>query len=159
MADYRFLTIWHLDAPIEKVWDAIIHSERWPDYWKAVESVVELQVGEPSGVGNIRRFTWKTPLSYKLAFDTCIQRIDAPVLMEAVAHGEVEGMGLWELEAVENGTIVRYTWTVKTTKVWMNLLAIFIRPLMEWNHNVIMQQGGKAMAQLLNAHLLKNESY
>ena len=158
MDKYNFLTIWEIEAPIEKVWDILIHSEQWPNWWKAVESVVEIAPGEPSLIGNIRRFTWKTPLAYKLAFNTRITRIQPPKLLELVANGEVEGVGLWELEAVEQVTIARYTWTVNTTKPWMNILALFMRPLMEWNHNEIMRQGGEGIAKLLGARLIANKS-
>ncbi|WP_421657762.1 SRPBCC family protein [Leptothermofonsia sp. ETS-13] len=155
MANYQFLTIWELDAPIETVWDALTHSERWPGWWKSVKQVVELEAGSSDGLGNVRRFTWKMPLSYTLTFETCVTRIEPPNLMEARAIGEVEGVGLWELSTTSQGTEVRYTWNVKTTKAWMNVLALFIKPLMEWNHNAVMQEGGKGLAQLLGVRLLK----
>lgn len=158
MASYKFLTIWEIEAPITQVWDVINHSEQWPSWWNAVESVVEIAPGEPSGIDNIRRFTWKTPLAYKLTFNTRITRIQPPNLLELVANGEVEGIGLWELAAVDKVTIARYTWTVKTTKPWMNILARLIRPLMEWNHNEIMRQGGEGIAKLLDARLIANKS-
>ncbi|BAY09560.1 SRPBCC family protein [Calothrix sp. NIES-2098] len=158
MANYSFLTIWEIETPIDKVWDVIIHSERWPSWWKAVESVVEIEAGEASLIGNIRRFTWQTPLSYKLTFDGCVTRIEPPKIMKAVASGELEGVGLWELEEVDGVTTVSYTWTVTTTKPWMNALALFIRPLMEWNHHEIMRQGGEGIAQLLSARLISNLS-
>jgi uncharacterized protein YndB with AHSA1/START domain len=158
MAEYQFVTRWHIAAPIEQVWDALIHSEDWHSWWDAVESVTELEPGEPDGSGNRRRFVWKTPLSYKLAFDTRVARIQAPVMMEAVAIGDVEGHGLWEMSTTDRGTEVIYTWTVRTTKPWMNYLAAIARPLLEWNHNVIMRQGGKGLAQWLQAELLEMES-
>ena len=35
LADYRFLTTWLVDAPIERVWDVIYAIERWPEWWPA----------------------------------------------------------------------------------------------------------------------------
>jgi uncharacterized protein YndB with AHSA1/START domain len=159
MTDYRFLTIWHLEAPIESVWDAINNYQCWPNWWKAVESVVEVKGASDSQTESVWRFTWKTPLSYKLMFNSHITQINAPVLLELVARGDLEGVGLWELEGGMESTIVRYTWTVKTTLVWMNILAVFIRPLLEWNHNAIMQQGGEGLAKHLNARLIRSESH
>ncbi|MGA7933692.1 MAG: SRPBCC family protein [Kovacikia sp.] len=64
MAEYKFVTRWHIAAPIEQVWDAIVHSEDWAQWWKAVASVEELETGEADGIGNIHRLVWKTPLKY-----------------------------------------------------------------------------------------------
>ena len=38
---------------------------------------------------------------------------------------------------------------VRTTKRWMNLAAPIARPLFKWNHDIVMQQGGKGLACLL----------
>jgi uncharacterized protein YndB with AHSA1/START domain len=154
MAEYQFVTRWHIAAPIEQVWNAITHSKDWHLWWSAVDSVVELEAGEPGGLGNVRRFVWKTPLSYTLAFDTRVTQIQAPVMMEAIATGDVEGRGLWQLSTTDRGTEVYYTWTVRTTKQWMNYLAAIARPLLEWNHNVIMRQGGNGLANWLDTELL-----
>lgn len=158
MAKYKFVTRWHIAAPIEQVWDAIVRSEDWIQWWKAVDSVEELELGEADGMGNVRRFVWKTPLRYTLTFKTRVTRIQAPVLLEATATGDAEGHGLWELSTTERGTEVVYTWTVRTTQRWMNTLAAIARPLLEWNHNIIMEQGGRGLAAYLKAELIENHS-
>lgn len=38
-AHYRFLTTWVVDAPIEPAWDVINAIERWPEWWRGVQSV------------------------------------------------------------------------------------------------------------------------
>lgn len=157
MAEYKFITRWHIAAPIEQVWNAITDFEDWPLWWDAVDSVGELDPRETNGV-HMRRFVWKTPLSYTLTFDTRIVVMQAPVKMEAIAIGDVEGHGLWELSASDRGTEIYYTWTVRTTKRWMNFLAAIARPLLEWNHNAIMRQGGRGLAQRLQAELLDMDS-
>lgn len=157
MSDYEFVTIWRLDAPIEQVWDAIYHSERWPSWWKGVLSVTDLKPGNTEGIGSARRYVWKSQLPYKLEFDMEVTRIEAPHLMEGRASGEVEGMGLWELSQDGDITTAQYTWKVHTTKAWMNLLAPIGRPFFEWNHNVVMGWGGEGLARLLNAQLLDSK--
>lgn len=157
MAHYHFVTIWQIDAPLNQVWEALIHSEQWPSWWKAVEQVVELEPGQPNGIDNIRRYTWKTPLSYKLTFTTRTTCAEAPIRIEGIASGDVEGMGIWQLSPTEQGTAVRYTWQVETTQPWMNALAKLIRPLMEWNHHQVMQQGGEGLAQFLGTRFVGME--
>ena len=34
MSDYEFVTIWNFDAPLERVWEIIKHSESWSEWWK-----------------------------------------------------------------------------------------------------------------------------
>ena len=76
-------------------------------------------------------------------------------LLEGVASGDVEGTGCWRFSADGLITEVRYDWTVRTTKLWMNALAHLTRPLIDWNHDGIMQEGGEALARLLHAKLIE----
>ncbi len=158
MSDYRFVTIWEVDAPLQEVWDLIVDADQWPSWWKAVEQVVELKPGQPDHLGNLRRYTWKTPLSYTLTIDMRVTRFEPPVLLEGIASGDVEGRGLWQFSSTGPRTVVHYTWNVRTTKPWMNLLALLIRPVMEWNHNAVMRQGGEGLAQRLGTRLIRMET-
>ena len=147
---YEFVTIWRFDAPIEKVWNAIKQSENWSDWWKGVIKVVELKAGDADGIGKIIRSTWRSALPYTLEFDSEVVRIEELKLIEARAFGELEGIGLWTLTAEnENQTSVRYDWKVKTTKAWMNYLAPIAKPFFRWNHDTIMNWGGRGLAKKL----------
>jgi uncharacterized protein YndB with AHSA1/START domain len=155
---YEFVTFWRFDAPVEKVWDAIKHSESWNEWWKGVLKVVELKEGDADGVGSIRRSTWKSKLPYTLEFDSEILRVEPMTVIEARAFRELEGTGLWTLTAEDaNTTLVRYDWKVKTTKSWMNFIAPLAKPFFKWNHNVIMNWGGEGLAKKLNCRLLESK--
>src|SRR5262245_55909437 len=149
MADYSFLSIWQVDAPIERVWEVIHDSPRYPQWWKYVASVEQLSPGDSHGIGAIQRYRWTTALPYSLVFESRVTRSEPPHLLEATAVGELDGLGRWELEAEGVGTAVRYTWNVRTTKPWMNLLAPLARPAFAWNHDVIMREGGEGLARWL----------
>lgn len=149
VAEYTFVTTWSIDAPIDAVWDAIYHSERWPQWWKGVESVVELKPGDAQGVGSVRRYVWKSQLPYRLAFEMRVTRVERPVRLEGAATGELEGTGRWDLSRDGEHTVVRYTWNVRTTRPWMNVLDPIARPVFSWNHHVVMRWGGEGLARLL----------
>ena len=152
MSDYEFVSVWRLDAPIDRVWNEIKSSERWSEWWKGVISVVELKEGDEDGLGSIRRSTWKSALPYKLEFDSEITRIEPLKLIEARAFGELNGLGLWQFfDEGEGKTRVQYDWRVKTTKPWMNLIAPLARPFFRWNHDVIMRWGEEGLKQRLAA--------
>jgi hypothetical protein len=72
-------------------------------------------------------------------------------LLEGVASGDVEGIGRWTFSPSDEITAVRYDWRVRTGRGWMNLLAPVARPLFEWNHDYVMQNGGEALARRLGA--------
>src|SRR2546422_5219519 len=114
MAGYSFTTRWHLEAPIEDVWDAIFHVERWPSWWKGVESAVELEPGGADRLGSLWRYTWKSVLPYRLSFDMRLTRVEPPVALDGTAAGELAGQGLWRLFRGGEGTLIRYEWNVMT---------------------------------------------
>ena len=157
MTEYKFLTTWVFDAPCDRVWDIIVDYNNFPNWWPAVAEIRRLSDGDATGKGSIWTMIWKTPLSYTLSFTSTITTVEPPHRLELYAVGEVDGTGRWELSETETGTQVCYYWTVKTTKLWMNLLALLFKPVLEWNHNAIMKQGGQGLANQLGAKLVHAE--
>lgn len=150
MSDYEFITIWNIDAPIERVWDVIEAADAWPEWWKGVLAVTELKKGDENGVGSIRRTVWRSALPYKLEFDSEVLRVEKLKLIEARAFGELDGHGLWQFEAAGgDSTRIQYDWRVRTTKAWMNLLAPIARPFFRWNHDTIMRWGEEGLRKRL----------
>jgi hypothetical protein len=153
MASYSFLTTWVLDASRDDVWDAIYAVERWPEWWRGVRSVQKLEPGDADGVGALYRQEWRSVIPYPVRFEARITRIELPHLIEADASGELAGTGRWRFFAGRE-TAVTYEWDVRTTRAWMNAVAPVARPVFRWNHNVVMHQGGRGLADLLGAKLL-----
>jgi hypothetical protein len=156
MNEYSFSTLWHLDAPVETVWDAIVSTQMHPRWWPLIERVIETVPGEPSGVGSTRRYIWRTRLPYKLSFDIHVTRVDRPVLLEGLVSGEVEGIGRWEFESHGATTIIRHSWNVRIAKRWMNLLAPAIMPVFAWNHKQVMKAGADGLARFLGVRLISS---
>jgi uncharacterized protein YndB with AHSA1/START domain len=155
MARYEFLTTWCLEAPIERVWEALYESERWPDWWQGVERVQILEPGDAQRVGELSRYTWRSRLPYELEFDMRTTRVERPFLVEGSAQGELSGQGRWRLFEGRGATAVTYEWRVETTARWMNVLAPLARPVFAWNHDVVMRNGGEGLARRLGVRLLE----
>ena len=151
---YAFLTTWLIQADREAVWDVIDDVLAWPQWWRGVVSVAELEPGDEDGVGSLGRYVWKSRLPYRLEFDMRTTRVERPVYMEGSAAGELAGAGRWRLFEEDAATAVLYDWEVETTSRWMNALAPVAKPLFAWNHDVVMRQGGEGLARLLDARLL-----
>ncbi len=154
MADYHFVSTWQIQAPIERVWEEIYHAERWPTWWKYVAGVEELEPGAADGVGKRMHLLFRTRLPYTLGFDVCVTRVQPPSELDAEARGELEGTGRWRLCQADGGTLIRYTWDIRTTRWWMNLLAAVARPAFSWNHHELMSTGGESLAARLGAELV-----
>lgn len=152
--NYRFVTTWRIEAPLQAVSEAICYSMNWPHWWSNVERVEEIAPCDAQGIGGVRRYTWRGNLPYSLTFDIRVIHFEPLAVIEGVASGDVEGQGRWSFSTDGAVTIVRYEWQIRTTRAWMNLLAVFARPIIEWNHNAVMQQGGMALARKLNARLV-----
>ena len=157
MAGYEFLTTWVLDAPRDRVWEAIWESERWPEWWRGVERVVELEPGDDGGLGKRSRYTWRSRLPYDLDFEMTTTRVERPLLLEGEASGELAGLGRWRLFEEDETTAVVYEWNVHTTRRWMILLTPIARPIFAWNHDYVMRNGGQGIARLLGCRLLAGD--
>lgn len=115
--EYRFVTLWSIEAPLETVCETISRSLTWPQWWRSVESVAEIAPGDAEGFGRVLRFTWRGRLPYRLTFDVRIVEIKPLVAVAGVANGDVEGTGRWSFSVQGNITHVRYEWHVRTTPI------------------------------------------
>jgi uncharacterized protein YndB with AHSA1/START domain len=152
------VTQWHLEAPIERIWEALFDPEEWPRWWRYVEAVVELEKGDAQGIGALRRYTWSSRLPYRLSFEMRTTALAPLSFIEGVATGDLNGTGRWQLREFGQTTRVQYVWTVTTAKGWTNLLAPILAPVFAWNHNQVMREGGRGLAQHLGVALLAFES-
>ena len=102
-SEYRLSTVWRLEAPLHAVWNAIHDSARWPEWWKSVEQVAELETGSSDGIGALQRYTWKGRLPYRVVFDVRVTRIEPLVALEGMASGDLEGIGCWRFSSERDG--------------------------------------------------------
>ena len=123
--------------------------EAWPKWWKYVQSVEELEAGDATGLGALRRYTWASRLPYRLSFSMRNTVVNSPHLLEGVAYGELNGMGRWSLSQEGVTTHVQYDWQVSTSRAWMNALAPMLAPLFRWNHAEVMAEGARGLARYL----------
>ncbi len=149
MAQYAFVTTWRFHAPIERVWQAIQDYRSWPTWWPAVAVARQIAPGDAEGIGEIAELVFRTRLPYRLHFLMTTTRVAAPHELDGTAVGELEGIGRWRLSTEGEETVVRYTWEVRTTRRWMNLLAPIARPAFAWNHDQVMRSGQHGLAHHL----------
>ena len=149
MADYRFVTAWDISAPPTRVWEQIEHPRRWAEWWPGLEEVRELEAGDENGRGALEEFMFKSFLPYTLSFRGVIAEVDPLRAIEIRTTGELEGVGRYELAASDVGSRATLSWTVRTNKLWMNLLAPLARPIFVWNHDRLMTAGAEGLQDRL----------
>jgi hypothetical protein len=158
VAEYHLLTIWRIEAPLEKVYAAIENSLHWPDWWLGAEKVEQTVAGDSNGINNIRRYSWRGELPYSVIFQVRATRIEKLVAIEGTAHGDLEGVGRWRFSRKGVVSIVHDEWHVRSTKWWMNLAAPLARSIFIRNHTLVMTQGGEGLARLLALPGLRQEN-
>ena len=143
MASYRFVTVWRLEAPIDRVFSEIDAAEAWPEWWPMVKAVQRLEDARPDGTGALYRMTFVGKLPYRLEFDMRVTRRVVPMSIVGDAVGELEGVGDWALHEEGSTTVVRYVWAIRTTRAWMNLFAPlpFVDAIFRLNHHAVMRNG------------------
>ena len=154
MAAYHFVTTWRLRAPLDAVWQAILEAQKWPSWWQGVLSVEQLRPAGEDGAGGVMHMVWRSRLPYNLAFDIETTRVEPKRIIAGSATGELIGTGVWEMREHDGVTTARYTWDVRTSQAWMNLLAPIARPFFAWNHDYVMHSGAEGLARLLDAELI-----
>jgi hypothetical protein len=146
---FDLVSDWHLDAPVDRVWDELMAPGRWPDWWRAVKKVETISDGDANGIGAVRRFTWGTALPYTLSFNMTATRIEPMTLIEGRAQGELDGVGRWTISPEGGGTHARYDWIVEITNPWQVALAPILRPVFAWNHHIVMGWGLEGLTSRL----------
>jgi hypothetical protein len=138
----------------ESAWEELQKPLEWPQWWRGVVRVSELDPGDAQRVGSRHRIVWRSRIPYALEFDFTVRGLDAPRTMAGDATGALEGTGVWRLFEQDGVTAVVYDWRVQTNERWMNALAPLARPLFAYNHDVVMGWGGEGLARRLGVRLL-----
>jgi len=158
VTEYRLLTIWRIEAPLEKVYTVIQNSPHWPDWWPGMQKVEDVATGDANGINSVLRYYWQGRLPYRMVFEVRATRIEEGVAIEGAVQGDLEGVGRWHFSNEGAVSIVQYEWHVRSTRWWMNLIAPFARAMFIRNHGILMRQGAVGLARRLDAPLLSQKN-
>lgn len=156
MVNYNFLTIWKFSAPLDKVYDVIRDADKYHLWWKGQSPVQTISNGNGYGVGTVKRFRTRSILPYSLVYDGIVLDVQPLKRIEGKTIGDLKGHGIWEFDCKSGATIASYYWNVKTDVHWMNALAPFLKPVFEWNHDVVMRWGAEGLARYLGCELIRD---
>ncbi|MGZ8227894.1 MAG: SRPBCC family protein [Methylococcaceae bacterium] len=158
MPQFSLTTIWLIPAPVEIVWNCLVDTETWPTWWRYVVAVKEMTKGR-QGIGNARKYHWRTCLPYNLML---ILRVTDVQLYQQIAvevTGDLKGDGCCRLVYLPESahTRIEFTWRVQTCKPWMDWFASLSTPVFAWNHARVMKFGEQSLIQhLTNSKVINN---
>lgn len=92
----------HVRFPVTAVWDAITNPERLADWWLPFDADITVDLRPGGAMVFTSRSGEPGPMT------ATVLRVDAPVLFEHT-HFVAGSALLWELEAVDDGCILRLT--------------------------------------------------
>lgn len=144
---YRLITQWRFDAPLDVVWNAILDVDGWADWWPGVTSVP--LVSDTTGPGSARRYTCRSVLPLRLILVARITRVAPLRLIEGRVEGDLVGIGRCHFSHARGQTTVRFDWQVHTTNHWLNRMGALVTPVLRWNHDRLMRNGGRGLAHYL----------
>jgi hypothetical protein len=146
VTQFHLTSQWTLAAPIGAVWSELTRPEDWPEWWPGIVAVRLLEKGGANGVGAYRRIIWRA-LPRRLVFNLRTVKIEPRALIEAVADGELTGIGRWQLTRMGAVTAVQHDWIVNVLLPGMPVLDELTGMLFRLNHRSLMARGRGALAR------------
>ena len=153
MRRYELLSVWRVAAPLDDVWPAMLDSLAWPRWWPGLEQVRELERGRADGLGNLRRYVWRSPLWFRLQIDMRVSAIEVRRRLTAEASGDVTGTGEWRFQTRGAETRLEYDWRVQVVRPGMRRLASWGGPLFARSHRALMRRGARGLGRELGCRV------
>jgi hypothetical protein len=148
---YAFETRFVVGAPPDVVVEAVLAPDGWLPSLAHVRRLEPLPTEPDDGHRTVRYRTTVAAVAppYRLRWEMSAVHVPEPERIDWVARGDLDGRGTWTIRAVGDGTEVRSSARLRTTRRWMRLLEPVARPLFVRNHDLVMRAGVDALA----AHL------
>jgi uncharacterized protein YndB with AHSA1/START domain len=141
--EYLFVDEWDVEAPQERVFDALADARTYPEWWTPIYK--EVHAEGPPEVGRVSTQRFSAKLPYTLETRSKVVSMDRPNSLEVDVEGDLRGHGKWTLTPSDGKVHVRFDWEVLADRALLRYLTPVLRPLFRWNHNEAIKS---AMANL-----------
>ncbi|MFC1421003.1 SRPBCC family protein [Streptacidiphilus cavernicola] len=141
---YRFVTVWDVPAPPERVYRVLADPRGYPLWWPEIREV--RRIDAHSG-----RMRFRSLLPYELAVTAHEVRQDpAAGVLEARLTGDLEGTTRWTVTTRgDGGAVAVFDEDVEVHRPLMRRLAVPGRPAFRVNHSLMMTNGRKGLTHYL----------
>ena len=141
--EYVFLDEWDVDAPQERVFEALADARTYPEWW--TPTYKEVGADGPPEEGRVSRQRFGGKLPYTLKTTSRIVRMNCPREFEIEVDGDLRGRGVWTLTPRDGGVRVQFDWRVFADRPLLRYLTPVLRPVFRWNHNVAIKDAMRGL--------------
>jgi uncharacterized protein YndB with AHSA1/START domain len=140
---YRFRSNWELDASRAQVFDVLRKGENYERWWPQVRRSTRLS-------DETYELVARSFLPYELRMVATESIVDEDTgVLEANLDGDLEGFSRWTLTERGDKTFALFDEEVVTHKRLLNVLSPVVKPLLRYNHAVMMRQGEQGLRRYL----------
>lgn len=140
---FRFEDVWTLPGPASRAYEVLADVARYTDWWPQVRRARQLSAD--TGELIIRSVL---PYSLRVVIRPEIEDPER-LLLRAALTGDMVGWSSWQISPSTHGCTGVFTQEV-TTKGLLNVVASVARPLLEWNHAIMMRNGQRKLQTYLS---------
>lgn len=147
---YSFESVWFIPFNLADSERAVIDFDAWTKWWPGL---VEGKITKPKSsiVGSEINAMWRSILGYKLAMQLSITDYFLNNYIKFESKGDLVGTGSWSFKEISDSeTRMVILWNVRTTKAWMNLSGMFLRPVFIYAHHNLMKKGELGLRRYLS---------
>ena len=137
MRPFTFDRSWTFPVPPEELWEVLQRTDDYPRWWRWLR---EFDAGELTE-GTPARCVVRGPFNYSLNFTVNVIEVVPSQLVRTEVTGDLAGPARLEIEPAAEGCTARLAWEVELCPVPLRELARWARPLMEWGHGWVVDNG------------------
>jgi carbon monoxide dehydrogenase subunit G len=124
-------------VPAAEMWEIIQEVDQFEGWWPWLQEFT--LEGRSLRTGAVLRGVVAPPLPYRMHLQVELTRCEAPHIIEASVHGDLEGKAMLELCQKGAGTEVDISWTVEMMQTPMRLADRLAHPLLQWGHDRVVE--------------------
>jgi carbon monoxide dehydrogenase subunit G len=122
----------------QQLWDVIEEVDQFEAWWPWLE---EFRLdGESLEKGAVLHGVIAPPVPYRMRIQVELTQCEPARCIEAVIHGDLEGVASLELRARgTDSSVVEVAWTVEMMQRPMRLADRMAHPLLQWGHDRVVE--------------------
>lgn len=144
--DYVFRSVWSVHAPAGTVFMVLADLGSYPAWWPEVRGIRR-------GGRDSAELACRSVLPYTLVFRASREREDALAgVLRARLTGDLDGYCCWRIRSADRADgLTRMTWEQRVTlrNGSLRMVAPFVRPLLRFNHELMMRSGERGLREYL----------
>jgi hypothetical protein len=137
MRPFTFDRTWEFTAAPDALWDVLGRTDDYPRWWRWLREFDS----DGLDVGSASRCVVRGPFPYSLAFTVHVRVVEPAVLVDTEVTGDLAGPARLEIAPNGDGSTARLVWEVELCPPLLREMARWARPLMEWGHGWVVDNG------------------